>query len=176
MNTSVKNELRNYILDCINDGTLTNENRDDWHFHAFNEDYYITYHSEGFRWLKKHDIDGFTAINEVRDYEIEHFGEFTTEISRATIVNMFVYIYGEELLHSYDVETVEELESQIVDEILNIEIVEKVADDRYKTKKDFLFFNVVNQTEISDYIFTDDYPRYEKKYDKFLSTEQIKNI
>ncbi len=92
MKNTIKNELKNYLLDCINDGTLTNENRDDWHHYAFNQDYYIKYHSEGFRWLRKHDIDGFTAINEVRDYEIDNFGEFTTEISRQAIVNMFVYI------------------------------------------------------------------------------------
>ncbi len=113
MNTTIKTELRNYILDCINDGILTNENKDDWHHYAFNEDYYITYHSEGFRWLKKHDIDGFTAINEVRDYETDNFGEFTTEVSRQAIVNMLVYIYGEDVLYSYDVETVEELKSLI---------------------------------------------------------------
>ena len=176
MNASVKNELRNYILDCINEGTLTNENKDDWHFHAFNEDYYITYHSEGFRWLKKHDIDGFTAINEVRDYETDHFGEFTTEVSRQAIVNMLVYIYGEELINSYDAETVEELETQIINELLNVEIVKKVGTEIYSTEKDFVFFNVVNKTEVSNYILTNDLPRYKNKYDKFLSTEQIKNI
>ena len=176
MNTSVKNELKSYILDCINDGILTNDNRDDWHHCAFNEGYYIAYHSEGFRWLKKHEIDGFTAINEVRDYEMDNFGEFTTEVSRQAIVNMFVYIYGEKILYSYDVETVEELESQIVNELLNAEIVEKVASEIYKTEKDFLFFNVVNQKQVSDYIFTNDYPRYINKYDKCYTTEAVKNI
>ena len=52
MKNTVENELKNYLLDCINDGILTNDNIDDWHYYAFNEDYYISYHSEGFRWLK----------------------------------------------------------------------------------------------------------------------------
>ena len=176
MKNTIKNELRNYILDCINDGTLTNENKDDWHYHAFNEDYYIIYHSRAIDWLKKHDLDTFDAIDIVKEYEEDNFGEFNTKISPESIVNMLVYIYGEEVLYSYDVETIEELKNEIVEELLNIEIVEKVADERYKTKKDFLFFNVVNQTEVSNFIFTDDYPRYEKKYDKFLSVEDAKNI
>ncbi len=113
MNTTIKTELRNYILDCINDGILTNDNRDDWHLVAFNEDYYITYHSKAIEWLKKHDLDTFDAIDIVKEYEIDHFGEFTTYINPESIVNMLVYIYGEDVLYSYDVETVEELKSLI---------------------------------------------------------------
>ncbi len=113
MNNTIKTELKNYLLDCINDGILTNENKEDWHFHAFNEDYYITYHSRAIEWLKTHNIDTFDAINEVRQYEEDNFGEFTTDINPERIVNMLVYIYGEEIIYTYDVETVEELKTQI---------------------------------------------------------------
>ena len=41
MKTSVKTELAQHLIDRINDGILTNDNYDDWHFYAFNEDYYI---------------------------------------------------------------------------------------------------------------------------------------
>ena len=176
MNNTIKNELRNYILDCINKGTLTNENKDDWHHYAFNEDYYITYHSKAVKWLEKHSINTFNAIDIVREYEIEHFGEFNTKINPESIVNMLAYIYGEDVLYSYDVETVEELKTQIVNELLNVEIAEKVGTEIYSTEKDFVFFNVVNETKVSNYILTNDLPRYKNKYDKFLSTEQIKNI
>ena len=174
MEKSVENELKNYLLDCINDGILTNDNVDDWHYYAFNENYYISYHSEGFRWLKKHDIDGFTAINEVRDYEIDNFEEFTTEISRQAIVNMLVYIYGEEIIYSYNAETVEELESQIEKDLLNDEISNAVT-EIYYTEKDFIFYNLTDK-KISNYILTNDYHRYKNKFDGFISVENAKNI
>ena len=113
MNISVENELNQYILDCIDDETLTNDNQDEWHHYAFNEDYYIVYHSRAIDWLKSHDIDTFEAIDIVKQYEEDNFGEFTTDINPERIVNMLVYIYGEEVLHSYDVETVGELKEQI---------------------------------------------------------------
>jgi len=116
MNNTVKTELRNYLLDCINDEVLTNDNVDDWHFHAFNENPYTIYYNEAIEWLKKHNIDTFEAVDIVREYEIDHFGEFTTEINSVSIVNMLVYIYGEEIIHSYDAETVEELKIQIENE------------------------------------------------------------
>jgi len=113
MNTTIKTELTDYILDCINDGILTNDNQEDWHFYAFNEDYYIIGTHRAKEWLKTHNINAFEAVDIVRDYETEHFGEFTTEIHPENIVNMLAYIYGEEILYSYDVETVEELKAQI---------------------------------------------------------------
>ena len=176
MNNTVKTELRNYILDCINEGILTNENKDEWHFHAFNEDYYIIYHSKAIEWLKKHNIDAFEAVDTVKQYEEDNFGEFTTDVNPERIVNMVAYIYGEEILHSYDAETVEELESQIIKELLNIEIIEKVGAEIDSTKKDFLFFNLVNQIDIAEYIFTTDFDRYKNQYTNFIAVNDISNI
>ncbi len=113
MENTIKKELRNYILDCINDGTLTNENQEDWHLVAFNEDYYIIGTHRAKEWLKTHNLDTFEAIDIVKQYEEDHFGEFTTDIHPERIVNMLVYIYGEDVIYSYDVETVEELKSLI---------------------------------------------------------------
>ena len=41
MKASIKEELTSYVLELINDKVLTDDNRDDWHFHAFNKEYYI---------------------------------------------------------------------------------------------------------------------------------------
>lgn len=170
MNTTIKTELRNYILDCINDGILTNENKDEWHHHAFNEDCYIIYHSRAIEWLKEHNLDTFEAIDIVKEYEVEHFGEFTTDINPERIVNMLAYIYGEEVLYSYDAETVEELKSLILNDL-------STFDKRLReTDKDFVFFNVDDFGTITDSIFTNDYKRYENKYDKFLTVEKAINI
>ena len=170
MNTTIETELKNYILDCINDETLTNENKDEWHFYAFNEDYYITYHSRAIEWLKKHSINTFDAIDIVKQYEVENFGEFTTDINPERIVNMLAYIYGEEVLYSYDVETVEELESFILNDLSTFD--EEVE----KTNKDFVFFNVDEFGTITESVFTNDYNRYKNNYDKFLSIEKARNI
>lgn len=110
---SVKTELLTHILDKINDGILTNENKDEWHFHCFNENYYIVYHSEAIKWLKNNNIDVSEAIEIVREYENDHFGEFTTKVNPESIVNMLAYILGEELIYSFDAEAIEELEEEI---------------------------------------------------------------
>ena len=36
MRTSIKEELTNYIKDLKNDNVLTNDNKEDWHYLAFN--------------------------------------------------------------------------------------------------------------------------------------------
>ena len=170
MNYTTEIELKNYLLDCIKDKTLTNDNLDDWHFHAFNEDYYIIYHHKAIEWLKTHNLDAFEAIDIVREYETENFEEFTTDINPESIVNMLVYIYGEEIIYSYNAETIEELESQIKNDL-------STFDKRLReTDKDFVFFNVDNFGTITEYIFSNDYKRYKNKYDKFLSVEKAINI
>jgi len=117
MKASIKKELSAHIIDLINDNVLTNENKDEWHFYAFNEEYYITYHSKALEWLKRHDITAFEAIENVREYEMEHFGEMNTDIDPESIVNMLAYIYGEELLNSIDAENIEELKNRLTDEV-----------------------------------------------------------
>jgi len=117
MKTSIKKELLNHILDRINDNVLTTENKDDWHFHCFNEDYYIIYHNKAVEWLKIHSIDTFEAIETVKDYELQHFGEFTTKINPESIVNMLAYIYGEELMYSFNIDSVDKLRHEILIEL-----------------------------------------------------------
>jgi hypothetical protein len=70
--------------------------RDDLHYHAFNNDYYIigTYRAK--QWLEDHVFD---VINIVKDYEQLNFGEVTTDLSSPErVVNMYAYIVGEEIV------------------------------------------------------------------------------
>lgn len=114
MRNSVKEELKAYLLDLINDEVLTDDNKDDWHFHAFNEDYYIIGCYQASEWLKKHDIDVFEAIEVCQDWEREHLGEIQQIYDNAEkTVNMFVYIKGEELLYELEAENIEELKSKL---------------------------------------------------------------
>jgi len=93
------NELREYINDSINEWKEDEdyENmKEDFHFHLFNEDYYIigTYKAE--KWLGD---NAFKVIDYIKEYEKDNFGEVTTDFSSPeAVVNMFAYIRGEELL------------------------------------------------------------------------------
>lgn len=119
MKNSIKEELAGHILDKINDRIIDNSNKDDWHFYAFNEDYYIIGYYNASEWLKRHDIDAFEAISICNEYERENFGEISGKCDNSeTVVNMLAYIYGEELLSELDPESVEELREKCED-ILN---------------------------------------------------------
>ena len=115
MKNTIKTELVQHILDRINDGVLTTENKDDWHFLCFNEDYYIIGYFEASKWLKRHSIGEFEAVEIVKEFELDHFGMFTTRINSESIVNMLAYIYGEELIYSFKAEEVEELELELIE-------------------------------------------------------------
>jgi hypothetical protein len=109
MNNSIKAELKAHILSLINDDVLTPDNQDEWHFHAFNEDYYLIGYYNCEQWLIKHDVHAFKAIHDIVEYEQDQFGEVHTKFDNAeSVVNMYVYIKGEELMSGID--TLEELE------------------------------------------------------------------
>jgi len=108
MKYSIREELESYLIDLINDNVLTDDNFEDWHQYAFNEDYYIIGYYNASKWLKKHGLGEFEAIDIVKEYEIYNFGEFTTEINSESITNMLIYIYGEDLINEFDGDTIEE--------------------------------------------------------------------
>jgi hypothetical protein len=110
MNNSIRAELKAHLLGMINDEVLTDDNRNDWHFYAFNEDYYIIGYYNGQEWLKRHGVDAFEAIDTIVQYEQDNFGETTASVANAeSVVNMYVYILGEELLSDIDADDIEEL-------------------------------------------------------------------
>lgn len=70
------------------------------HFHLFNEDYFIigTYQAKEF--LNKVDGGVFSAIELIKNYEQDNFGEVTTDLSDPEkVANMYAYIKGEEYLN-----------------------------------------------------------------------------
>lgn len=118
MKNSIKEELAGHLLDLINDGVLTDENRDDWHFHAFNEDYYIIGYYNAEQWLKKHDVSAFEAIGVCQEWEENVLGEKqNTYDNSETTVNMLVYVYGEELLSELDAGSITELKELLEEEV-----------------------------------------------------------
>ena len=86
-------ELKDYDVKAFNqlvkDGELHNE--------IFNTDYYIIGTFEATEWL---DNQVFQVIDYIKEYEEDNFGEVTTDLSNPEkLVNMYVYILGEEILY-----------------------------------------------------------------------------
>tara|TARA_B110000046_G_scaffold43486_1_gene48456 strand:+ start:428 stop:730 length:303 start_codon:yes stop_codon:yes gene_type:complete len=100
MKNSIREELQSYVQELKEDNVLTPENKEDWHYYAFNESHYIIGYYNAEEWLKKHNLSPFQAVQEVREYEMDNFGEMNTELNSEAIVNMLVYIYGEEIIHN----------------------------------------------------------------------------
>jgi hypothetical protein len=109
MKQSIKQELLSYIDDSIIDRVITNDNQDDWHFHLFNEDYYIIGHYNAEQWFKHHKISSWEAIKKVQEYQMDNFGKVNLHPSPENTVNLYVYICGEELLSEANAETIQGL-------------------------------------------------------------------
>ena len=70
----------------------------DLHNYIFNEDYYIIGTALAKEWIEKNG-GVFEAIEAIKQYEQFHFGDCSTDFSSPeNVVNMFVYIKGEEIL------------------------------------------------------------------------------
>jgi len=95
---AIHNELTSYVNDLIEGGTLHDDNVDDWHHVAFNEDYYIYGHYQAEQWLKDYELSAWEVIEEVQDYEQGNFGRLHTGVDAESMVNMYVYILGEQII------------------------------------------------------------------------------
>lgn len=70
----------------------------DLHHHLYNEDYFIIGYYRAEKFLEKYGI--FSAIEEIKQYENDNFGQVTTDFSSSEkVANMFAYIKGEEALN-----------------------------------------------------------------------------
>ena len=105
----------NCLLDesiCDRYGDLT-----ELHFKLFNEDYFIIGYYESNKFIEANFSSTFEAIEIVKDWEINHFGEFKTEINSESVCNMLAYIIGEELIYSLDED--EEIKN-IIEQLKNL--------------------------------------------------------
>ncbi len=96
---TIKQELQEYIND--EKSNYNDVDINDLHYHLFNQDYYIIGYYNAEQWLKKHNINIFQGISFVQDYEREMFGNdgMRNYDNAESLVNMIVYIIGEELLY-----------------------------------------------------------------------------
>lgn len=102
-----KNEIKEYFEDFINDldKETLNELIEDQELHneAFNIDYYLIGRYACERWLLDGELNQtFEVIEFIKEYEEMNFGELYTDLSNPEkVVNMYVYIIGEEIVCDY---------------------------------------------------------------------------
>ena len=103
MNNQYKyEEIKSHFEDFINDENnkdFIENNLDDLHHEIFNTDYYIIGRYEAKKWLGD---QVFNVIETIKEYEEFNFGEVNTDFSEPEkIVNMYVYIIGEQIVQEY---------------------------------------------------------------------------
>lgn len=99
MQDEATKEVIRYGIDRINDliGYDSNIEGAELHNTLYNEDYFIIGYYNAEEFLKKYGI--FAAIEKIKEYENDNFGEVTTDLSSSeNVANMFAYIVGEEAL------------------------------------------------------------------------------
>ena len=124
MNYQLEQIIKGEIIDAINNGRLLDMEISEIHNEVFNTDYFIIGYYEAEQWLKAN-YGIFAAIDTVKEYEVENFGELTTDISSSEkVVNMLVYILGENVLNGLDVISNSFNDDQLSEELQNELLIE----------------------------------------------------
>ena len=98
-----KEDVKNYIIQQLNDDVGLDQHICDLHHYLLNEDYFIIGSYRAEEWLKKDNSSVFEAIETIREYEESNFGKVSTDFSSSEkIANMLAYILGEEILYNND--------------------------------------------------------------------------
>jgi len=102
-----------YIYDYDAD-KVSLDNLHDLHHEIFNTDYYIIGRYQAKQWMG---ADAFDCIYEIQEYENNNFGRVTTDLSEPErVVNMYVYIIGEEILEDVISEFLDSVETELEEE------------------------------------------------------------
>ena len=97
----LKQDVKEYIIQQLNDDVGLNHHICDLLHYLLNEDYFIIGYYKAEQWLKKDGI--FNAIEIIKDYEQSNFGQVSTDLSSSeSVANMLAYILGEEILFNND--------------------------------------------------------------------------
>ena len=98
-----KEEIKEYFKDTLNDfdkdeiEILVKDG--ELHHEIFNTDYYIIGTHKAIQWLSD---KAFEVIQFIKTYEEDNFGVCNTNLADPEkVVNMYVYILGEEITYDY---------------------------------------------------------------------------
>jgi hypothetical protein len=109
-------------MEAINDGRINEDNLDELHHSVFNTNYFIIGHYQSNKWIADNFEDAFSAIEIVKEYEVENFGQFNTKIDSENIANMLSFICGEHVIAELDVGSMEELKESLFNYIEDLMI------------------------------------------------------
>ena len=97
----LKEDVKDYIIQQLNDDVGLDQHICDLHHYLLNEDYFIIGYYKAEQWLKKDSV--FNAIETIKEYEESNFGKVSTDFSNSeNVANMLAYILGEEILYNND--------------------------------------------------------------------------
>jgi len=120
--TETHNELVQHAIDKAEGIQSDSVHGCDLHHELFNMDYFIIGYYNAEQFLNK--IGTFEAIGEVQEYEKENFGECNTDLgSSESVVNMYAYIKGEEILQEC-----ETLQNEY-DNLLSLDALNKIREE-----------------------------------------------
>ena len=96
----IKEHAKENLLDCCNyDADFITQDESEIHHELFNTDYYIIGTYKAKKWLSDKVFD---VIEFIKEYEQDNFGEVFTDLSDpCKVVNMYVYIIGEQTTYDY---------------------------------------------------------------------------
>ena len=98
-----KQDVKDYIIQQLNDDVGLDQHISDLHHYLLNEDYFIIGYYQAEQWLKKDNGSVFEAIETIREYEQTNFGQVSTDLSSSeNVANMLAYILGEQILFNND--------------------------------------------------------------------------
>ena len=98
-----KEDVKDYIIQQLNDDVGLDQHISDLHHYLLNEDYFIIGYYQAEQWLKKDNGSIFEAIETIKDYEQSNFGQVSTDLSSSeNVANMLAYILGEQILYNND--------------------------------------------------------------------------
>ena len=98
-----KQDIKDYIIQQLNDDVGLDQDISDLHHYLLNEDYFIIGYSQAEQWLKKDNGSVFEAIETIREYEQTNYGQVSTDLSSSeNVANMLAYILGEQILFNND--------------------------------------------------------------------------
>ena len=98
-----KQDVKDYIIQQLNDDVGLDQHISDLHHYLLNEDYFIIGYYQAEQWLKKDNGSVFEAIETIRKYEQTNYGQVSTDLSSSeNVANMLAYILGEQILFNND--------------------------------------------------------------------------
>lgn len=123
----MKKEAINDIIEALENGF--DAYYVDLHNEVFNSDYYVVYTHQARELLNQYDV--FDAIDLIRDYELNAYGETYTDFSDPVqLANMLYFVIGEEVIDNMysDIPEFQEKWDESTDEETNKIVIQKLKE------------------------------------------------